>query len=55
MGRFKLNNFVLYGLDGIDILTICGRFNISIEDVEGFLIHPVFDIYDVSHYMSQGT
>jgi len=50
-----LNNFVLCGLNGIDILIIRGRFNINIEDVEGFLRQSVFDIYDVSHYMSQGT
>ena len=55
MGRFKLNNFVLNGLNGIYILVICGWFNIDVEDVEGFLSQSVFDIYDVSHYMSQGT
>ena len=53
--RFKLNNFVLYRLNGVDILIIRGRFNINKEDVEGFLCQSVFDIYDVSHYMSQGT
>ena len=53
--RFKLNNFVLYSLNGVDILIIRGRFNINKEDAEGFLCQSVFDIYDVSHCMSQGT
>ena len=55
VGRFELDNFVFNCLDGVDILVILGWFNIDIEDVEGFLSQSVFDIYDVSHYMSQGT
>ena len=50
-----MNNFILNGLNGVDILVIRGWFNIDIEDVEGFLSQSVFDIYDVLHYMSQGT
>jgi len=50
-----LNNFILNGLNGVDILVIRSWFNIDIEDTEGFLCQSVFDIYDVSHYMSHGT
>ena len=50
-----MNDFVLYGLNSIYILVIRGRFSINIEDVEGFLGQSVFNINDISHYMSQGT
>ena len=50
-----MDNFVLNGLNGVDVLVIRGWFNINIEDVEGFLSQSVFNIYDVSHFMSQGT
>jgi hypothetical protein len=55
VGRFKLYYFVLNGLNGVNILVIRGRFNVNIENVEGFLSQSMFDIYDVSHYVSQGA
>ena len=50
-----MNDFVLYGLNGLYILIIRGRFNINIEDAERFLSQSVCNVNDISHYMSQGT